>query len=224
MGDEDYGIDLKVINCLVCEVIEVQQVGVEVVLVIGGGNIFRGVGLVVGGMDCVIGDQMGMLVMVINVLVMQDVFEKLGVKVWVMSVIKINDVCEDYICCCVICYLEKGCLVIFVVGVGSLFFIIDFGVVLCVIEIGVDLLLKVIKVDGVYDKDLNKYSDVVCFDSLSYDEVICRGLEVMDMVVFVLVCDSDLLMCVFDMGQLGELLKIFNGVNIGILVQGCDLV
>ena len=222
MGDEDYGIDPKIINRLAREVIEAQQAGAEVALVIGGGNIFRGAGLAAGGMDRVTGDQMGMLATVINALAMQDALEKLGAKARVMSAIKINDVCEDYIRRRAIRHLEKGRLVIFSAGVGSPFFTTDSGAALRAIEIGADLLLKATKVDGVYDKDPNKHNDAVRFDSLSYDEVIRRGLEVMDTAAFALARDSDLPMRVFDMGQPGELLKILNGENIGTLVQGRD--
>ncbi|MGE8249277.1 MAG: UMP kinase [Stenotrophomonas bentonitica] len=212
MGDEDYGIDPKVIHRLAREVMEAQAAGAEVALVIGGGNIFRGAGLAAGGMDRVTGDQMGMLATVINALAMQDALEKLGAKARVMSAIKINDVCEDYIRRRAIRHLEKGRLVIFAAGVGSPFFTTDSGAALRAIEIGADLLLKATKVDGVYDKDPNKYSDAVRFDSL----------EVMDTAAFALARDSDLPLRVFDMGQPGELLKILHGDNIGTLVQGRD--
>jgi uridylate kinase len=220
MGDEDYGIDPKVIGRLAREVIEVQQAGAEIALVIGGGNIFRGAGLAAGGMDRVTGDQMGMLATVINALAMQDSLEKLGAKVRVMSAIKINDVCEDYIRRRAIRHLEKGRLAIFAAGVGSPFFTTDSGAALRAIEIGADLLLKATKVDGVYDKDPKKHSDAVRFDKLSYDEVITRDLQVMDTAAFALCRDSELPLRIFDMGQPGVLLKILRGENIGTLVQG----
>lgn len=222
MGDSLFGIDTKTIEAVAEDIKEVVDHGIELCLVIGGGNIFRGAGLAAGGMDRVTGDQMGMLATVINALAMQDALEKLGAKARVMSAIKINDVCEDYIRRRAIRHLEKGRLVIFAAGVGSPFFTTDSGAALRAIEIGADLLLKATKVDGVYDKDPNKHSDAVRFDSLSYDEVIRRGLEVMDTAAFALARDSDLPMRVFDMGQPGELLKILNGANIGTLVQGRD--
>ena len=222
MGDEDYGIDPKIINRLAREVIEAQQAGAEVALVIGGGNIFRGAGLAAGGMDRVTGDQMGMLATVINALAMQDALEKLGAKCRVMSAIKINDVCEDYIRRRAIRHLEKGRLVIFAAGTGNPFFTTDSGAALRAIEIGADLLLKATKVDGVYDKDPNKHADAVRYDTLSYDQVISQGLEVMDTAAFALARDSDLPLRVFDMGQPGELLKILHGENIGTLVHGRD--
>ncbi|KRG44141.1 uridylate kinase [Stenotrophomonas pictorum JCM 9942] len=222
MGDEDYGIDPKVINRLAHEVIEAQQAGAEIALVVGGGNIFRGAGLAAGGMDRVTGDHMGMLATVINALAMQDALEKAGGKARVMSAIKINDVCEDYIRRRAIRHLEKGRLVIFAAGTGNPFFTTDSGAALRAIEIGADLLLKATKVDGVYDKDPNKHADAVRYDSLTYDRVISQGLEVMDTAAFALARDSDLPMRVFDMSQPGELLKILHGENIGTLVHGRD--
>jgi len=220
MGGEDYGIDPKVINRLAHEVIEAQQSGAEVALVIGGGNIFRGAGLAAGGMDRVTGDQMGMLATVINALAMQDALEKLGAKVRVMSAIKINDVCEDFIRRRAIRHLEKGRIAIFAAGTGNPFFTTDSGAALRAIEIGADLLLKATKVDGVYDKDPKKHGDAVRFDSLSYDAVISRGLEVMDTAAFALARDSDLPLRIFDMSQPGVLLRILRGENIGTLVHG----
>ena len=220
MGDEDYGIDPKVINRLAREVIEAQQAGAEVALVIGGGNIFRGAGLAAGGMDRVTGDQMGMLATVINALAMQDALEKLGGKSRVMSAIKINDVCEDYIRRRAIRHLEKGRLVIFAAGVGSPYFTTDSGAALRAIEIGADLLLKATKVDGVYDKDPKKHADAVKLDDLSYDEVIARDLQVMDTAAFALCRDAGLPLRIFDMAQPGVLLDVLRGANIGTLVRG----
>ncbi|WP_442684259.1 UMP kinase [Stenotrophomonas sp. JC08] len=222
MGEEDYGIDPKVINRLAHEVIEAQQAGAEIALVVGGGNIFRGAGLAAGGMDRVTGDHMGMLATVINALAMQDALEKAGGKARVMSAIKINDVCEDYIRRRAIRHLEKGRLVIFAAGTGNPFFTTDSGAALRAIEIGADLLLKATKVDGVYNKDPNKHADAVRYDNLTYDRVINEGLEVMDTAAFALARDSDLPLRVFDMSQPGELLKILRGDNIGTLVHGRD--
>ncbi len=220
MGGEDYGIDPKIINRLAREVIEAQQAGAEVALVIGGGNIFRGAGLAAGGMDRVTGDQMGMLATVINALAMQDALEKLGAKVRVMSAIKINDVCEDFIRRRAIRHLEKGRIAIFAAGTGNPFFTTDSGAALRAIEIGADLLLKATKVDGVYNKDPKKHADAVKYDALTYDEVIGQGLEVMDTAAFALARDSDLPLRIFDMGQPGVLLRILRGESIGTLVRG----
>ncbi|KGQ20679.1 Uridine monophosphate kinase [Lysobacter dokdonensis DS-58] len=220
MGDEDYGIDPKIIGRLADEVIEARAAGAEIALVIGGGNIFRGAGLAAGGMDRVTGDQMGMLATVINALAMQDALEKRGGRARVMSAIKINDVCEDYIRRRAIRHLEKGRITIFAAGVGAPFFTTDSGAALRAIEIGADLLLKATKVDGVYDKDPKKHSDAVRFDSLTYDDVISRDLQVMDTAAFALARDSDLPLRIFDMSQPGVLLRILRGENIGTLVRG----
>ncbi len=220
MGSEDYGIDPKVIGRLAREVMEAQQAGAEIALVVGGGNIFRGAGLAAGGMDRVTGDHMGMLATVINALAMQDALEKLGGKARVMSAIKINDVCEDYIRRRAIRHLEKGRLVIFAAGTGNPFFTTDSGAALRAIEIGADLLLKATKVDGVYDKDPARHDDAVRYDQLSYDEVLARDLQVMDTAAFALARDSNLPLRIFNMGHPGELLRILQGEDIGTLVQG----
>ena len=219
MGDEDYGIDPKVINRLAAEVVEAQQAGAEVAVVIGGGNIFRGAGLAAGGMDRVTGDHMGMLATVINALAMQDALEKLGAKARVMSAIKINDVCEDFIRRRAIRHLEKGRIVVFAAGTGSPFFTTDSGAALRAIEIGAELLLKATKVDGVYDKDPKKHDDAVRFEELSYDESIKRNLQVMDTTAFALARDSDLPLRIFDMDEPGTLLRILRGEPIGTLVH-----
>jgi uridylate kinase len=168
----------------------------------------------------VTGDQMGMLATVINALAMQDALEKLGAKARVMSAIKINDVCEDYIRRRAIRHLEKGRLVIFAAGTGNPFFTTDSGAALRAIEIGADLLLKATKVDGVYDRDPKKFPDAKRYAKLSYDEVLARDLQVMDTAAFALARDSDLPLRVFDMSQPGTLLRILRGEDIGTLVQG----
>jgi uridylate kinase len=151
---------------------------------------------------------------------MQDALEKLGAKARVMSAIKINDVCEDYIRRRAIRHLEKGRLVIFAAGVGSPFFTTDSGAALRAIEIGADLLLKATKVDGVYDRDPKKHPEAKRYTKLSYDEVIARDLQVMDTAAFALARDSDLPLRIFDMAQPGTLLRILRGEDIGTLVQG----
>ncbi|QIK80175.1 UMP kinase [Lysobacter sp. HDW10] len=219
MGDEDYGIDPKILGRIATEVIEARAAGAEIALVIGGGNIFRGAGLAAAGMDRVTGDQMGMLATVINALAMQDALEKLGAKCRVMSAIKINDVCEDYIRRRAVRHLEKGRICIFAAGVGSPFFTTDSGAALRAIEIGADLLLKATKVDGIYDKDPNKHADAVRFDDLTYAEVLQRNLQVMDTAAFALARDSALPMRVFDMYQPGVIARILQGEPVGTLVH-----
>ena len=218
MGDEDYGIDPKVLGRLAREVIEAQGAGAEVALVIGGGNIFRGAGLAAAGMDRVTGDHMGMLATVINALAMQDALEKLGGKARVMSAIKINDVCEDYIRRRAIRHLEKGRLVIFAAGTGNPFFTTDSGAALRAIEIGADLLLKATKVDGVYDRDPKKHPDATRYERLTYEEVLSRDLQVMDTAAFALCRDSEMPLRIFDMAQPGTLLRILQGEDVGTLV------
>ncbi|MFN3310819.1 MAG: UMP kinase [Thermomonas sp.] len=219
MGDEDYGIDPKVLTRIAREVAAAREAGAEVALVIGGGNIFRGAGLAASGMDRVTGDHMGMLATVINALAMQDALEKLGAKCRVMSAIKINDVCEDYIRRRAVRHLEKGRITIFAAGTGNPFFTTDSGAALRAIEIGADLLLKATKVDGVYDKDPNKYADAVKLDDLTYDEVIARDLQVMDTAAFALCRDAGLPLRIFDMAQPGVLLRILRGEPLGTLVH-----
>jgi uridylate kinase len=220
MGSEDYGIDPKVIGRIAREIIEARDAGAEVALVIGGGNIFRGAGLAANGMDRVTGDQMGMLATVINALAMQDALEKLGAKVRVMSALKINDVCEDYIRRRAIRHLEKGRIAIFAAGTGNPFFTTDSGAALRAIEIEADLLLKATKVDGVYDKDPRKFPDARRFDTLTYDEVLNRGLEVMDTAAFALCRDSAVPLRIYDLTVPGNLMNILRGQNIGTLVHG----
>ena len=222
MGDEDYGIDPKVLHRIAAEVMEAHAAGAEIALVIGGGNIFRGAGLAAGGMDRVTGDQMGMLATVINALAMQDALEKLGGKARVMSALKINDVCEDYIRRRAVRHLEKGRITIFAAGTGNPFFTTDSGAALRAIEIGADLLLKATKVDGVYDKDPKKHTDAVKLDALTYDEVIARNLQVMDTAAFALCRDAGLPLRIFDMAQPGVLLRILKGEPIGTLVHARD--
>ena len=220
MGSADYGIDPDVIQRLAREIIEVQQAGVQIGLVIGGGNIFRGAGLASSGMDRVTGDHMGMLATVMNALAMQDALEKLGARARVMSAIKINDVCEDYIRRRAVRHLEKGRIAIFAAGTGNPFFTTDSGAALRAIEIGADLLLKATKVDGVYDRDPGKFPDATRFDQLTYDEVLSRDLQVMDTAAFALCRDSDVPLRIYDLSAPGNLMRILRGENIGTLVKG----
>ncbi len=220
MGDSDYGIDPAVLQRLAREIVEIQSIGVEVGLVIGGGNIFRGAGLASKGMDRVTGDHMGMLATVINALAMQDALEKLGANVRVMSAVKINAVCEDYIRRRAVRHLEKGRVVIFAGGTGNPFFTTDSAASLRAVEIGADLLLKATKVDGVYDADPKKHKDAQRFDALSYDEVIARDLQVMDTAAIALARDSDIPMRIYDITRPGDLRAIVEGQPIGTLVHG----
>jgi uridylate kinase len=219
MGNESYGIDPIVINAMAKDIIEVQKAGVQIGLVIGGGNIFRGAGLAENGMDRVTGDHMGMLATVINALAMADALEKLGGYARVMSAIKINEVCEDYIRRRAIRHLEKGRIALFAAGTGNPFFTTDSAAALRATEISADLLLKATKVDGIYDADPKKNPNAVRFDSLSYDEVIARNLQVMDTAAFALCRDNRVPLRIYDMMQPGALMRILQGEAIGTLVR-----
>ena len=218
MGNEDYGIDPKVIGAIAGEIIEAQKAGAQVGLVIGGGNIFRGAGLAAAGMDRVTGDHMGMLATVINSLAMQDALEKLGVYARVMSAIKINEVCEDYIRRRAVRHLEKGRIAIFAAGTGNPFFTTDSAAALRATEIGAELLLKATKVDGIYDADPKKHPGAKRFDFLDYDEVIQRNLQVMDTAAIALCRDHGMPLRIYDMTVPGNLMRIMQGGQVGTLV------
>jgi uridylate kinase len=218
MGDEDYGIDPKVLKTLAREIVEAQRAGAEVGLVIGGGNIFRGAGLAAAGMDRVTGDHMGMLATVINALAMADAIEKEGGYARVMSAIKINEVCEDYIRRRAIRHMEKGRICLFAAGTGNPFFTTDSAAALRASEVGADLLLKATKVDGIYDSDPKKNAKARRYDRLSYDEVIARNLQVMDTAAFALCRENGIPVRVYDMMQPGALMRILRGEPLGTLV------
>jgi uridylate kinase len=192
---------------------------VEVGLVIGGGNIFRGAGLAEGGMERVTGDQMGMLATVINSLAMQDALEKLGTRCRVMSALKINQVCEDYIRRRAVRHLEKGRVVIFAAGTGNPFFTTDSAASLRAIEIDAEIMLKATKVDGVYDSDPVHNPNAVRYESLSYDEAIVKKLGVMDATALVLCRDHGMPVRVFDLLAPGNLGRVINGDSVGTLVE-----
>ena len=219
MGEDDYGIDPKVIGRLANEIIEVQRAGVQIGLVIGGGNIFRGAGLAAAGMDRVTGDHMGMLATVMNALAMQDAVEKLGGFARVMSAIQIHDVCEDFIRRRAIRHLEKGRIVLFAGGTGNPFFTTDSAAALRAVEVGAGLLLKATKVDGVYSADPKKKKDAERFAHVSYEDVIARNLQVMDTAAIALCRDHDMPLRIYDMTRAGNLMRILQGEAVGTLVH-----
>jgi uridylate kinase len=219
MGTEDYGIDPKVIGRLAKEILEVQSAGVQVGVVIGGGNIFRGAGLAASGMDRVTGDHMGMLATVMNALAMQDAIEKCGGLARTMSAIKINEVCEDFIRRRAIRHLEKNRIVLFAAGIGNPFFTTDSAAALRAVEVGADLLLKATKVDGIYTADPKHHSDAKRYEHLTYNQVIERRLEVMDTAAIALCRDHRLPMRIYDMTEPGNLMRIMRGEPIGTLVD-----
>ena len=219
MGKEDYGIDPAVITRMAAEILEVSRAGVQVGVVIGGGNIFRGAGLQAAGMDRVTGDHMGMLATVMNALAMQDALEKLGAYARVMSALKINEVCEDFIRRRAIRHLEKGRIVIFAAGTGNPFFTTDSAAALRAVEVSAELLLKATKVDGVYDVDPKGNPDARRYETLSYEDVISRNLQVMDTAAIALCRDYHIPLRIYDMGQPGHLMRIVQGEKIGTLVS-----
>ena len=218
MGEADYGIDPKMIGRLAEEIIEVQRAGIQIGVVSGGGNIFRGAGLAAAGMDRVTGDHMGMLATVMNALAMQDAIEKRGGFARVMSAIQIHDVAEDFIRRRAIRHIEKGRIVLFAAGIGNPFFTTDSAAALRAVEVGADLLLKATKVDGIYTADPTKHPDARRYDRLTYDEVIERKLAVMDTAAIALCRDDRMPMRIYDMTVPGNLMRIMRGEPIGTLV------
>jgi uridylate kinase len=218
LGNEDYGIDPRMLKRVALELREVASLGLQVAVVIGGGNIFRGAGLARAGMDRVTGDHMGMLATVMNSLAMQDGLEALGVHVRVMSAIRINEVCEEYIRRRAVRHLEKGRVVIFAAGTGNPFFTTDTAASLRAIEINADLLLKATKVNGIYSDDPMKNPDAIRYPYLTFDKVLTDRLNVMDATAIVMCRDNNLPLRVFDLHTPGELLRIVRGEDIGTLV------
>ncbi len=220
MGRDDYGISAEVVERLALEIRDLIEQGVQVALVVGGGNIFRGIGLAGRGMDRVTGDQMGMLATVINALALQDAVEHIGLTARVMSAIRINQVCEDYIRRRAIRHLQKGRVVIFAAGTGNPFFTTDSAASLRAIEINADLMLKATKVDGIYSADPNVDARATRYAHLTYDEVIDQRLSVMDTTAIVLCRDNGMPLRVFDINRAGDLMRIVCGDNdVGTLVD-----
>ncbi len=219
MGEGQYGIDPHTIQRIAAEVEELVNAGIEVGLVIGGGNIFRGAGLAEAGMERVTGDHMGMLATVMNALAMQDALEHHGVYARVMSAVKINQICEDYIKRRAVRHLEKGRVVIFAAGTGNPFFTTDSAASLRAIEIGADLLIKATKVDGVYTADPVKDPSATRYDNLSFDNVLDQRLAVMDATAIVLCRDHDMPLCVLNINEPGALMKTMQGEQVGTFVR-----
>ncbi len=219
MGEDEFGINPGVIGQLATEIKEVVAKEVQVAIVVGGGNIFRGAGLAGSGMDRVTGDQMGMLATVINGLALQDAMERIGLTVRVMSAIRINQVCEEYIRRRAVRHLEKGRVVVFAAGTGNPFFTTDTAASLRAIEIGAGLLLKATKVDGIYTADPVKDPSAKRYEHLSYQQVLDQRLGVMDTTAIVLCRDNRMPLRVYDMFRAGDLMRIVRGENVGTLVN-----
>jgi uridylate kinase len=218
MGGGDYGIDPAVIKRIAAELQDIVHMGVQVATVIGGGNIFRGAGLARAGMDRVAADHMGMLATVMNALAMQDALEGFGVPTRVMSAIRINEVCEDYIRRRAMRHLEKGRVVIFAAGTGNPFFTTDTAAALRAIEIGADVLLKATKVNGVYSDDPVRNPAAVRYTHLSFDQVLTDKLNVMDATAIVMCRDNHLPLRVFNLNNSGDLTRIVRGEDVGTAV------
>ncbi|MEK6790424.1 MAG: UMP kinase [Deltaproteobacteria bacterium] len=220
MGDKEFGVDTLVINAIASEVKAVYDMGVEIALVIGGGNIFRGVSASAKGMDRATADYVGMLATVINSLMLQDALEKNGVRTRVLSAIEMKELAEPYIRRRAVRHLEKGRIVIFAAGTGNPYFTTDTAASLRAMEINAEVIMKGTKVDGVYDKDPMKDKSAVRYDKLTYLDVLKQGLKVMDTTAISLCMDNNLPIIVFDIKESGNLMRIIMGEEVGTLVSG----
>lgn len=223
MGDQQYGIDTKRLMQYSQEIKEVAALGVEVAVVIGGGNIFRGVQAEEVGLDRVQGDYMGMLATVINSMALQSALEKLGVYTRLLSGLNIQQVCEPYIRRRAVRHLEKGRVVIFGAGTGNPYFTTDSAASLRAIEIEADVVLKGTRVDGIYSADPEKDPDAIFYSNISFKDVFEKGLNVMDMTAFTLCKENGLPIIVFDMNKGGNLKRLVQGEKIGTLVSMDDI-
>jgi uridylate kinase len=218
MGDGNYGIDPRVIARIAEEIALLNRLKIEVGLVIGGGNLFRGEGLAEAGMDRVTADHMGMLATVMNSLALQDALEQLGTYARVMSAIRVNEVCEDYIRRRAIRHLEKGRVVIFAAGTGNPFFTTDSAASLRAIEINADVMLKGTKVDGIYTDDPVKVPGAERFALLTYDDALARKLRVMDATAIVMCRENAMPLQVFNINRPGDLFRVVCGEDVGTTV------
>ena len=219
MGNRQYGIDNERLQEYAQEIKKVVDIGCEVAIVIGGGNIFRGLAGAAKGMDRVQGDYMGMLATVINAMALQGALEDAGMITRLQSAIEMDKVAEPFIKRRAVRHLEKGRVVIFGAGTGNPYFTTDTAATLRAIEIDADVILKGTRVDGIYDSDPEKNADAIKFNSLTFDEVFEKDLKVMDMTAFTLSRENKLPIIVFDMNKHGNLLKLVEGENVGTLVE-----
>ncbi|MDO5091482.1 MAG: UMP kinase [Cardiobacteriaceae bacterium] len=219
MGELSFGLDAEVVTRIAKEVKILQEAGVQVAIVVGGGNLFRGAQLAALGMERVTGDHMGMLATVMNALALQDAMEQQGLEVRTTSAMRIEEVCESFIRRRAIRHLEKGRVVICAAGTGNPFFTTDSAASLRAIELEVDAMLKATKVDGIYTKDPKRHQDAVRYASLSYQQVLTEGLEVMDATSIVMCRDNDMPLLVFDMTRPGEIVRAVMGEDVGTVVH-----
>ena len=220
MGDLDYGIEPKVIQRLAAEIATARRSGVEIAIVIGGGNIFRGAGLAGGGFDRVRGDHIGMLATVMNSLAMQDALQQQGVDARTMSAFRIDQVCEYYNRNDAVHHLESGRVVILSAGTGNPYFTTDSAASLRAIEIGADVMIKATKVDGVYSADPVKDPNAEFYPQLSYDRVLAEELGVMDATAVVLCKENGMPLRVMNINESGALRRLVQGESVGTLVTG----
>ncbi len=219
MGKKQFGIDNERISQYALQIKEVSELGVQVAVVIGGGNIFRGIQAEEGGMDRVHGDYMGMLATVINSMALQSALEKVGVETRLQSAIKMEQICEPFIRRKAVRHLEKGRVVIFGAGTGNPYFTTDTAATLRAIEIEANVVLKGTRVDGIYTADPEKDKNATRYTTITFDEVYAKGLEVMDMTAFTLCKENKLPIIVFDMNKTGNLKKLLEGDSVGTLVE-----
>jgi len=219
MGDRQYGIDPNRLSAYAEEIKKIVEDGIEVAIVIGGGNIFRGVAAANTVIDRVQGDYMGMLATIINGLALQSAIEAIGIKTRLLTAIKMEQVAEPFIKRRAVRHLEKGRVVIFGGGTGNPYFTTDTAAVLRAIEIGADVILKGTRVAGIYTSDPEKNEDAIKFDKITYEDVMTKGLKVMDMTAFTLSQENNLPIIVFDMNEKGNLEKVISGENIGTKVD-----
>ncbi len=218
MGDKNFGIEPTMIKHYATEIKGIIEEGIEVAIVIGGGNIFRGLQAKDNGIERVQGDYMGMLATCINGMALQGVLESLGVFTRLVSAIEMREIAEPYIRRRAIRHLEKGRVIIFSGGTGSPYFTTDSAAALRANEIGADVLLKGTRVDGIYDKDPEKHTDAKKYDTITFDEVINKNLKVMDMTAFTLCNENNMPVVVIDIHQPGNLMKFIRGEQIGTTV------
>ena len=219
LGDQQFGVDPKVLVYLAKEIKSITDKGVEVGIVIGAGNIFRGEGLAESGIDRVTGDHMGMLGTIINALAIQDALEREDIVARVMSALKVNEVCEDYIRRRAIRHLEKGRVTIFAAGTGNPYFTTDSAASLRAVEIEADLLVKATRVNGVFSEDPMVNQKAEHFEKISYDDFISKGLKVMDTTSIVMCKENNLPVQVYDISSKNALLQIAQGKNVGTLIE-----
>lgn len=220
MGEKQYGIDNEIVNQYAKEIKTVHDKGLEIAIVIGGGNIFRGLSAEKSGMDRAQADYMGMLATVINSMALQDALEKVGIKTRLLTAIKMEQICEPFIRRRAVRHLEKGRVVIFGAGTGNPYFTTDSAAALRAIEIKADIVLKGTRVDGIYTADPEKDATATRYKNLSFKEVYANNLNVMDMTAFTLCEENELPIIVFDMNKKGNLMKVTDGEEIGTLVAG----